>query len=64
MLVIRDRIQSTKLSQAAIAEQCNIYQPRVSALVNGHIDQFSIDDLVRIAVRLDVNVEIAVGNKE
>ncbi len=63
MLVLRDRIVNSKQNQTTIAELCQIQQPRVSALVNGHIDQFSLDELIRIATYLGIDVSIAITNQ-
>lgn len=64
MIAIRDRIATTKLTQVHVAELCGITQPRVSALVNGNIDQFSVDELIRIATYLGGNVSIIITNQE
>lgn len=43
MIVIRDIINAKNWSQADAAIQLGLTQPRVSDLVNGRIDKFSID---------------------
>ncbi len=46
MIAIRDIIDTKKWSQEDAAKQMKITQPRVSDLVNGRIDKFSIDKLI------------------
>ena len=45
-------------SQVEAAEHCEITQPRMNALFNNHIDQFSLDALVNIATALGRRVTI------
>ena len=60
---IRDYIESEGLHQGVVAEICNITQPRVSCLVNGKLDLFSIDTLVDICEKLDIQVNVSVNQK-
>lgn len=46
MLVIRDIIQEQQWTQTQAAEFMGLTQPRISDLVNGKIDKFSIDKLI------------------
>ena len=46
MIAIRDIINTKKWSQNDAAEQLGLTQPRVSDLVNGRIEKFSIDKLM------------------
>ena len=52
MIAIRDIIDAKKWSQAEAAEQMGITQPRVSDLVNGRIEKFSIDKLMNCLYRV------------
>lgn len=45
-----------KLSQGAVAKRLNITQPRLSALVNKHLEFFSLDALVRIGERAGLQI--------
>lgn len=49
-----------RLSQRAAASLCGVSQPRISNLVSGQIEQFSIDSLAEIAESLGCQVMISV----
>tara|TARA_R110002167_G_scaffold142953_4_gene332079 strand:- start:39868 stop:40176 length:309 start_codon:yes stop_codon:yes gene_type:complete len=52
MIAIRNIINVNNWSQAIAAEQMGITQPRVSDLVNGRIEKFSIDKLMNCLYRI------------
>lgn len=52
MIVVRDIINAKNWSQADAAIQLGLTQPRVSDLVNGRIDKFSIDKLMTCLYRI------------
>lgn len=52
MIAIRDIITAKQWSQSVAAEQMGLTQPRVSDLVNGRIDKFSIDKLMTCLYRI------------
>ncbi|MEH6454886.1 MAG: helix-turn-helix transcriptional regulator [Cocleimonas sp.] len=52
MIAVRDIINAKKWSQAEAAEQMGLTQPRVSDLVNGRIEKFSIDKLMNCLYRI------------
>jgi len=58
MIAIRRVLKSRKLTQARAAEILGVTQPRVSDLVRGRIDLFSIDALVDFLARLGVGVTV------
>jgi predicted XRE-type DNA-binding protein len=60
MLRVRDVIQSRKLTQAEAAKVFGVTQPRVSDLVRGRIDKFSIDMLITMLVRAGLSVRVDV----
>ena len=57
---LRRIIEERGLSQAAAARLFGVTQPRVSDLVRGRIDLFSIDTLVDLLARAGVRVRLAV----
>ena len=57
-LCIQDRIDELGLTQAEAARRLRITQPRVSNLLRGRLERFSVDMLLRLIMRLDVDVEI------
>jgi predicted XRE-type DNA-binding protein len=52
-------IRSRRLTQAAAAKLFGVSQPRVSNLLSGKIDRFSIDALVEMLWRAGRRVEVA-----
>jgi predicted XRE-type DNA-binding protein len=53
-------IQGRNLTQAAAAKLFGVTQPRVSDLVRGRIDLFSIDTLIDMLARVGVRVRVTV----
>ena len=51
-------IRTRGLKQAAVAELLGVTQPRVSDLMRGRIDLFSIDTLIDMLVRLGVRAKL------
>ena len=58
MLEVRKLIEERKLTQAAAAKLFGVTQPRISNLVRGRIDLFSIDTLVGMLARAGIHVEV------
>jgi predicted XRE-type DNA-binding protein len=48
------------LTQAAAATLLGVTQPRISDLMRGKVDRFSIDNLVELLSRVDLRVTFAV----
>jgi predicted XRE-type DNA-binding protein len=57
---IRQVIKRRRLTQAAAAKLMGIDQPKVSALLNGRIANFSSERLMRLLTALGQDVEISV----
>ena len=57
---IRHIIRSRKLTQAAAARLMEVDQPKVSALLNGRLANFSSERLMRLLTALGQDVEIRV----
>ncbi len=55
---LRDFIRRERLTQAQAAEMLGVSQPRVSDLVRGKIDLFTIDMLVNMLARAGRKVEV------
>lgn len=60
LIQLQDRIVVLKESQAAVAKRLEISQPRVSDLLRGKIDRFSLDTLTLFLRRLGAEVEVVV----
>lgn len=56
-------IQRKKLTQTEAAKRMHLDQPKVSALVRGHLDQFSVDRLMMLLVLLGLDVNIKIGTE-
>jgi predicted XRE-type DNA-binding protein len=52
MIAIRDIVTDNKWKQLEVSEKIGLTQPRVSDLLNGKIDKFSIDLLMTCLYRL------------
>ena len=60
---IQQIIQARRLSQTAAARLLDINQPKISALVNFHLDGFSVERLLHFLNALDRDVEIVIRKK-
>jgi predicted XRE-type DNA-binding protein len=58
MATLRQLLVERKLTQAAAARVFDVTQPRISDLVRGKIELFSIDTLVDMLARAGVRVDI------
>ena len=54
-------VKNRKLTQAAAGKLLGITQPNVSALLNGHLDGFSTDRLLRFLNALGCDVRITIS---
>jgi predicted XRE-type DNA-binding protein len=61
MIRITEKIKASGLTQSKTANLLNITQPRVSALMQGKIEQFRLDNLVDIAHRLGLSVSLEIA---
>ena len=60
IVALRKFIKGKKLTQARAAKLLGVTQPRVSDLLKGKIDLFSIGTLVKLAARAGLLVEISI----
>ena len=60
MATIVKLIKARSLTQAKAAALFGVSQPRISDLVRGKIDLFSIDTLIEMLARADVHVELRI----
>jgi predicted XRE-type DNA-binding protein len=60
-LHIRRTIETRKLTQAQAAQLLGLDQPKVSSIVNGRLDGFSTDRLMRFLTDLGCDVKITVS---
>jgi len=60
MLAVQDRIRDSGASQRDAAKLVGVTQPRVSDLMRGRIDLFSVESLVDMLVRLGMKIEVRI----
>ncbi|MFJ1260694.1 helix-turn-helix domain-containing protein [Cupriavidus sp. CuC1] len=60
MIAITERIKAEGLTQADAAKRLGVTQPRVSDLMRGKIDLFSLDMLVNMLAQAGLRVDISV----
>lgn len=58
---LREVIARRELTQVRAAELLGVTQPRISDLVRGRIELFSIDTLVEMLARAGVQVDVRIG---
>ena len=63
MRAIERYIQDNKLTQQAAAKLMGVYQPRISDLLQGKIDKFTIDMLVNVLSKAHVSVSLIVDDR-
>ena len=63
MRAIENYISENKLTQATAARLMGVSQPRVSDLITGKIDKFTIDMLVNMLSRLHVSVSLVIDDR-
>jgi len=60
---IIERMQARKLTQAKAAELIGVTQPRISDLMRGRLNLFSLDALVDMADRIGLQTRVVVSPK-
>ena len=60
MIQIRRVIENRHMTQAAAAKLLGVTQPRISDLVRGRIDLFSIDTLIDMLARVGIRVGLTI----
>ncbi len=58
MIALRQYIEDTGLGQKEAAEVFGVHQPRISDLMRGKIDKFTIDRLVNMLARIGKTVKV------
>ena len=60
VLVLSDAIKAEKLTQAAAAKRLGLTQPKVSRLLRGQTEGFSLDRILALLRHLGKNVDIEI----
>lgn len=63
MRALAKTIKSWELPQKDAARQLHVTQPRLSELLNGKIDKFSLDALVNLLAIADMEVDFVIKKK-
>lgn len=63
MNIIRDHVKRKQLDTKAIQRKLGLTQPRVSYLMTGKIDKFSLDALVKMASRAGLHISITASEE-
>ncbi len=61
MIALKDYIEAESLSQSEAAKRFGVTQPRISDLVRGKIDLFSLDMLVNMVATAGMRVDMRVA---
>ncbi len=61
MLALKEHIAKEGLTQSAAAKKFGVTQPRISDLLRGKIDLFSIDTLVNMLATAGVHLELHIA---
>lgn len=64
MIILTEHIKRAGLTQKEAAEALGVTQPRISDLMRGKIDVFSIDTLISMLSRAGIKTTIRVGKKK
>ena len=60
MIALKEHLQASKLTQARAAKLLGVTQPRVSDLIRGKIDLFSLETLIDMLARAGAQVKLSV----
>ena len=60
MIALQERLRASKLTQARAAKLLGVMQPRVSDLMRGKIDLFSLETLIDMLARAGAHVKLSV----
>lgn len=60
MIALKEHLQASKMTQARAARLLGVTQPRVSDLMRGKIDLFSLETLIDMLARAGASVKLSV----
>ena len=60
IIALKEHLQTSKLTQARAAKLLGLTQPRVSDLMRGKIDLFSLETLIDMLARAGAHVKLSV----
>lgn len=63
MIQLRKRLEALQVTQLRAARLLGVSQPRVSDLMRGRIDRFSVDMLIKLLGKAGVEVRLTIRTK-
>ena len=60
MIALKEHLQASKMTQARAARLLGVTQPRISDLMRGKIDLFSLETLIDMLARVGAHVKLSV----
>lgn len=60
MIDVQQAVAGWKISPVEAARRLEVTRPRLNSLMRGHIDEFSLDDLLLLAFRAGLTVRVQV----
>ena len=60
MIALKEHLQASKITQARAARLLGVTQPRISDLMRGKIDLFSLETLIDMLARAGAHVKLSV----
>ena len=61
MIAIRQAVAEWDTTEASAAQRLDVTQPRLSDLLRGRINNFSLDALTALAARAGLDVQLRIG---
>jgi predicted XRE-type DNA-binding protein len=62
MMTLQEHLKNSKMTQTEVAKLLGVTQPRVSDLMRGRIDLFSMESLVDMIASAGLKVEVEIKN--
>lgn len=64
MILVEQYINNNNITQDQAAELMGVTQSNISNIVRGKMNQITIDKLVKMLTRVDISIEIEIGEKK
>jgi predicted XRE-type DNA-binding protein len=58
LIELQEQLRASGSSQAALAKHLGVTQPRISDVMRGRVDLFSVDTLIDLLAKLGVEVRV------
>jgi predicted XRE-type DNA-binding protein len=58
LIDLQERLRASGRSQASLAKRLGVTQPRISDIMRGRVDLFSVDALIDLLAKLGVEVRV------